>query len=76
MLGRLTELLPVGMAPSVVEEPIRRAMATALEPADGVVAVVVAHVPAQFLDAYYGHTFNDSLRLRIPISLGWESQCP
>jgi 8-oxo-dGTP pyrophosphatase MutT (NUDIX family) len=49
---------------------LRHAMATALEPTDGVAPVVVARALAQFLDDHFGQTFADSFRRRSPYQPG------
>jgi 8-oxo-dGTP pyrophosphatase MutT (NUDIX family) len=70
VLAVLAELLPATVTATVIDEPVRHAMAAALEPVDGLAPVVVAHALAQFLDERYGDSFTDSFRRRSPYQPG------
>ncbi|MGW5723393.1 NUDIX domain-containing protein [Amycolatopsis sp. NPDC003865] len=69
VLSSLSRLLSTPQ-PDVLFPRLRRAFAAALEPVDGVPAVVVAHGLAQFIDTAYGHTFAESFRRRSPYQPG------
>jgi 8-oxo-dGTP pyrophosphatase MutT (NUDIX family) len=58
--------LPEQAGGDVLQPRVRRLMAAALEPIDGVPTVVVAHALAGFVDARYGDTFAASFRRRSP----------
>jgi hypothetical protein len=70
ILGVLAQLVPAAGTATIVDEPVRHAMAAALESVVGVAPVVVAHALARFLDDRYGHTFTDSFRRRSPYQPG------
>jgi 8-oxo-dGTP pyrophosphatase MutT (NUDIX family) len=71
VLTTLTGLLAEGSGTAaVIDEPVRRAMAAALESVHGIAPVVLAHALAQFVDQYFGHSFADSFRRRSPYQPG------
>ena len=72
-LGRV---LPAGVNRETLDRPVRKAMAGALEPSDGVAPVVVAYAIAQFLDERYAHTFTESFRRRSPYQPGFGDPVP
>lgn len=57
-------------AGATLDPPVRRALAHALAPVDGVAPVMIAHELAQFLDHHYGQFLTDSFRRRSPYQPG------
>lgn len=69
LVAEVAEL--VGSRPaSMLEGPVREAMAAALDPERAVPPVVVAYALAQLLDDRCGHTFAESFRRRSPYQPG------
>jgi 8-oxo-dGTP pyrophosphatase MutT (NUDIX family) len=70
-LSTLADLLPATTtAPSILDGPLRAALAAALEPVDDVPTVVMAHALAEFLDDRFCHSFAESFRRRSPYQPG------
>lgn len=62
----LAAVLPVAGSASRLSPALRRALATALVPADDIPGVVVARFLAELLDFHFGHTFAASFAARSP----------
>jgi hypothetical protein len=65
-LRPLTDLVPAASPVPTLEAELRARLVAALEPADGVPPVVLAHALARFLDDRFAHAFERFFKERSP----------